>query len=109
MSNRSSRSKSSRQHRSLGHFRACGAGTFRGSGMHVEAIRTLRGTRYRDRNEFAILPRNGSVFAADNLVESYKRGELLRRKFFELSQYFQIVRIVIMHIATPVDIKSRAG
>jgi len=101
MSNRGSRPKRGRQHSCFRHFRARGTGSFRGARMHVEAIGTLCRTRYRDRNQFAILSRDGSVFAPNNLVESDKTRKTRRRKFFKLAQYFQILRIVIVHIPTP--------
>jgi len=76
-------SKRGRQHRGFRDFFASGAGAFGCAGVHIQAIRALRRACHRDRDQFAILPRDGAVFASDNLVELYEGREFRWREFVE--------------------------
>ena len=72
MSDGGSRPKRGRQHRGLSNFFPRDAGAFGCASVYIETIRTLGGARHRDRDQFAILPRDGAVVTPNRLVELYK-------------------------------------
>src|SRR5437667_5442431 len=97
VSDRCSSSQRGRQHRGFGDFFASGASAFGCASVHIEAIRALGRACHRDRDQFAILPWDGAVFAPDNLVKLYEGREFPWRQLLEFAEAFQVVRIVIVH------------
>ena len=70
-----SSSESGGQQRGLGNFSPRGTGELGCASVHVETIWALRRACHRDRNQFAILPWDGTFIPAYGLVELDKGAE----------------------------------
>src|SRR5436190_18406205 len=90
-----------RDERRLGDFFPRGACLLRVPRVDIEAIRALRRAGHRERDQLAILARNLTVVTPDDLVELDEALELRRRELLELSDDFQVVRVVIVAHAVP--------
>src|SRR4051812_25340261 len=99
MGRRSTCPQRSSDHCAFGDFFSRRARSFSGFGVHFDAVDALRGERHAQRDEFTIFSRNGSVLAADDLVEIQPSSKLRRRKFPHFFQEPQIgwIMVVIAH------------